>query len=271
MSNELIEKLIQARSRKAYTLPVHRQAVELLRTVTKYWYRKKKDLVRFVIFGQGRSGSTLLDSLLDSHSEVSSCDELLRMRSRFPWSHLEWSERKASATKKAFGFHLKPWHVTRVQELDLDEFTDELIKRDFRFVHLKRENWFLKSLSQVKLHMYRVVHARTDSQVPDKGLFVDPELLVFLIKEKQEQDETESIVTSKLSYRPEEVIYERDLLTPEQQQATASRIFAFLGLSDAKVSTPLRKVSPKDWRLGVSNAEEIEQAVREAGYGRFLA
>ena len=102
-------------------------------------------------------------------------------------------------------------------------------------------------------------------------MFVDPELLVLLLKEKQEEDETESVVTSKLSYTPEEIIYERDLFAPEQQQATASRIFAFLGLSDAKVSTPLRKVSPKDWRLGVSNAEEIEQAVRDAGFDRFLA
>ena len=271
MSNESIEKLIQARSRKAYTSPVSRQAVDLLRTVAKYWYSKKKDLVRFVIFGQGRSGSTLLDSLLDSHPAVTSCDELLKMRTRFPWSRVEWFERKLPAPQKAFGFHLKPWHVTRVQELDLDEFTDELIERDFRFVHLKRENWFLKSLSQAKLHMYRVVHARTDRQVPDKNMFVDPELLVLLIKEKQELDVAESIVTSKLPYKPEEIVYERDLLAPEQQQAAASRIFAFLGLSDAKVSTPLRKVSPKDWRLGVSNAEEIEQAVRDAGFERFLA
>ena len=224
-----------------------------------------------VIFGQGRSGSTLLDSLLDSHPAVTSCDELLRTRARYPWSRLEWFEIKLPASQKAFGFHLKPWHVNRVQELDLDEFTDELIERDFRFIHLKRENWFLKSLSQSKFFMYRILHARTDREVQDKAVFVDPELLVLLLKEKQEEDETESVVTSKLSYTPEEIIYERDLLAPEQQQATASRIFAFLGLSDAKVSTPLRKVSPKDWRLGVSNAEEIEQAVRDAGFDRFLA
>ena len=154
MSNESIEKLIEARSKKAYTLSARRQVADLLRTVTKHWYRKKKDLVRFVIFGQGRSGSTLLDSLLDSHPAVTSCDELLRTRARYPWSRLEWFERKLPASQKAFGFHLKPWHVNRVQELDLDEFTDELIERDFRFIHLKRENWFLKSLSQSKFFMY---------------------------------------------------------------------------------------------------------------------
>jgi hypothetical protein len=99
---------------------------------------------------------------------------------------------------------------------------------------------------------------------------VDPEMLVLLLKEKEELAAEESAVVSNLSLPAVQVVYEEDLVDPARQQITASRIFAKLGLPDASVDTPLRKVSPRAWRLGVSNVEEVAHSIRSAGFGRFL-
>jgi hypothetical protein len=77
-------------------------------------------------------------------------------------------------------------------------------------------------------------------------------------------------VIKQLSHPPSRVVYEGDLQTSEQQQKAASRVFQWLGLPDAQVKTSMRKVSPKDWRWGVENVAEVEAAVQEAGFGRFL-
>lgn len=268
--NKNIAQLQSARSKEAYSLTVRQQAVEFLRTLAARGHRKNPRLTRFVIFGQGRSGSTLLESLLDSHPEVTCEDELLRFRFLMPFARIERHARAVPAGHKAFGFHLKPWHVTRIYGQELPPFISALDEKGYKFIHHQRANWFLQSLSQVKFVSHKVAHAREESQVPQGALSVDPEMLVFLLREKEALAKEEAAVIQQLSQPAIRVVYEHDLQTPEQQQRAASRLFQWLGLPDAQAKTSMRKVSPEDWRLGVQNVEEVEAAVQEAGFGRFL-
>ncbi len=257
------------RSDKGYSVSIMQHAAEFIKTGVSF-LPPNHNLNKFVIFGQGRCGSTLLTTLIDSHPEIVCEDELLSMRHMFPFARVNRFGRTSRSDLKAFGFHLKPWHVTRVLTRDLKSFTDKLDEYGYRFIHLKRSNWFLQSISQVKLHEYSIIHAKSKSEAPTKPVAVDTSMLLFLIKEKEALAAQELSVISSLSNPAISVIYEENLSSPEKQQATASRIFSELKLSDSKVSTPLRKVSPNNWRDGVSNASEVEDFMNNSEFAHFL-
>jgi len=66
------------------------------------------------------------------------------------------------------------------------------------------------------------------------------------------------------------LVYEHDLLRPESHQDTLGRVFDYLGLPSVPVRTTLVRTRSSSLRDFVYNYEEVESAVIDMGYGRFL-
>ncbi len=127
-------------------------------------------------------------------------------------------------------------------------------------------------MSQVKLHLYGIVHTSSKSKENvQKDLFeVDVQLLIYLMKEKTYLRQLENICLSSITRPFIEIEYESNLQFQCDHHSTCNKIFDFLGLKRSIVSSPLMKVSPDNWRHGVSNAQEIELALVDAGFGDFI-
>ena len=259
------------RPRSDYRLPLSVHVRDFAKWVNfQVRPRVRPDLQRFLIFGVGRSGSTVLATLLDSHPAVNCRNELLRMHRRFPIAYLERRAGKSPPEAAAFGFHLKPWHITRVLQRDPIAFVKTLDRLGYRFVHLVRENLFLKELSVTKLHAHGVIHAKTEERVPKSAFEVDTEFLLNQMRSGLAFEKLELACLEAVGQDHPTVVYERDLLRQEAHEATCARIFEFLDLAPHPVSSPLRKVSPRNWRHGVKNADEVAEAVERAGYGDYV-
>jgi hypothetical protein len=63
--------------------------------------------------------------------------------------------------------------------------------------------------------------------------------------------------------------YEDDLEQPEHHQATCDRIFRFLGVPSAPVSTPFRR-RPDGLLEQISNADELLAALRSTRFEPFV-
>ena len=100
------------------------------------------------IFGQGRSGSTLLESLLKSTNYFESSGELLGPSPREvsdPFSYLSGLSKRST---KHFLFHLKIYHLNRERKkkINPDVFLDQLYTDNWKMIYIKRENVIKKTM-----------------------------------------------------------------------------------------------------------------------------
>lgn len=251
-------------------LSSERMAKELVKIGVLVWRRivNQEPDQKCVIYGQGRSGSTLLKTLLGSHPQLTTKDELLSHRRLFPVQFVEYEASRASTSH--FLWHLKPWHPTRRQAVELVPLLRKLEERGYTFIHLRRKNEFLKSLSQVKLFTEDILHAKEEDPVPE-AVEINPRMLVSMLREKDRAYRVEQLGLDALEQTPVRVEYETDLQDAARHQPTCDRLFEALGLPPAEVTTMHKKTSPSDWRAGVVNVGEVESALRIAGYEEYLS
>jgi len=66
------------------------------------------------------------------------------------------------------------------------------------------------------------------------------------------------------------VTYEKDLKDSESQQATASRIFRYLGVKDVPVATRMKKVNTRKNEDLIANYDEVYEAIKKTSYSIYL-
>lgn len=231
--------------------------------------RGRRSPSRFVIYGQGRSGSTLLETLLDSHPDIRCEGELLKVRRLGPQSFLDNRAKLSSA--QAFGCHVKPhMHVRHVQRLDdLRGFAEAMLERGWSIVHLRRDNVAAQTLS-VRIAMAAAkFHHRTGDGERMEAIRLDPEHFVRRLDVRATRLMEEEEALRGLPTTP--VRYERDLSTPELMAKSLPRIQEALGVEVRELTTPLRKSVDRPAREAIANYDEIETAVAGTPFAPMLA
>jgi LPS sulfotransferase NodH len=216
---------------------------------------------RFCIFAQGRSGSTLLTTLLDSHPEIRCEGELLRRPRLLP---LRYVERQSRGPEPVFGFHLKPYHLTRFQRVtDIGAFLRRLADDGWRFVHLTRRDVVAHAFSNVhaKRHGW---HRRDDTgHVDVPRIAIDPERFVKRVQDRLDWHEREVEALAGLPSFP--ISYEDDLSDAARREPRLRALLAELGVPWRQLSSPLRKsVRRPVWEL-MANPDEVRSALQRAG------
>ena len=221
---------------------------------------------KFILFAQGRTGSTLLGELVSSHPQVLFADEILR--AKVPATRL-WAEaQRRHRPDLVFGFHVKIYQLTDVQGVrDPAAWLRRMHSHGWRLIVLRRRNLLRHVLSNMTITATGTVHDRSGS-ARATGLTVDPGELVYWMRQREQVGAAEAAAVQDLPHLA--LTYEDDLVDPARWQETAGRVFAHLGLEPAPVRTSLHRRNPGRLADLVANHEEVVAALAGTPYGRFL-
>ena len=223
---------------------------------------KKMPKRKFVLFGQGRSGSTLLIELLNSHPDVSAHKEIMNTSSsaeenvvpfKYPYGFVKGVA--VRCRKKVYGYKTKVYQIEG-HKVDPKKFIKKHVKEGWRVVHLWRKNTFNQALSGEKASKTDIWHQRNNDEKKLK-IKLKPENVLERVRFRRKKLEQEKKIMKDIESI--EVIYERDLLGKEKQQSTCNKIFDYLEIERRKVESSLRKMN----RVKVENTEEIKNFVEE--------
>jgi hypothetical protein len=239
-----------------------RQVRSLLRLAT----RPSADPRKWLLFAQGRTGSTLLGELLGSHPDVVFADEILEARVRAPRLWVEGQRRRHPGA--AFGFHVKIYQLTDVQGVrSPGDWLAAMHARGWRILALRRRNTLRHVLSNMTIAATGTVHDRTGAE-RSPALTVDPDDLLFWMRARTAVGAAEQEALSRVPH--ESFVYEDDLLDAGAWDATATRAFAHLGVPPAPVTVELRRRNAGRLEDLVANYREVAAVIRDSEFAEHL-
>lgn len=224
---------------------------------------------QFIIFAEGRSGSTLLVNLLNSSGQIH-CDLEILNRSPVLFPYLYLKTMAARSTKLVYGFKLLDYQLKKVQHIkNPEELLHKLHDCGYKFIYLTRRNKLFHALSKINAIQKNKFHHRiSDGENSYKRITVDVDQLIKTI------DITETNTNLYQTYLAEiphlSLSYEENLQYEELHQQTADEILNFLELTPSPVSADLIKVMPSNLQEIVENPEEIINAISQTKYACFL-
>lgn len=222
---------------------------------------------RFVIFAQGRSGSTLLADLLNSHPQVYCADEILTWKRADPLRYA----RACSVGHRGdtYGFKLKIYHLNEGQGIvDAGAWLRRLHAGGWAVIALQRRNVLRQALSSLVAQQRRQYHVEGASNGSAQPVVVDAADLLRRTEARVAMCAREQQALAGIPHLA--LHYEDDLLHPDNHQRTADRVFDYLGLPPVTVSTGLRKIADGGLDTVVANAAEITTAVAASPYAALL-
>lgn len=237
-------------------------------TYLSYPFLPKSDpTTKFVIFTVGRSGSSLLVSLLESHEQIH-CDDELFKRNLF--SPLRYLGCKALLSPRTiYGFKLNTYHFREQQIENPEEFLGEIYHAGYQIISLKRRNIIRQVISHLYAqHRDKFHHQETQGKQKFEEFTVD---LDELQSRLSLFEGFRTLHTQLLEGFPHlQIYYEDDLLDSSQHQRTVDRVVEFLGAPSAKVSTKYSKTTPKQLSDFVSNYAQVTAYLENTKYAEYI-
>lgn len=250
-------------------------------------FLEQKRAKKFIIFFHGRSGSSLLISLLNNHPLIKAEGEILSRNVFFPGIYLDLRSYLFLDNYTAYGVKCKQSQIKQQTNVNNVEQTFlSLSKRGFKFIYLKRKNKLKQALSAIaagkrakkqkqKQKGNEVSFFRISQEEKDKLLYLNEKLTIepknlirstsFFERVGQEEDRIMNLVPHL------EITYETDLLKPQSHQATINKICDFLGIETADChNSNLVKANSDNIRDLVDNASELIEAIEKSKYAHYL-
>jgi len=224
----------------------------------------------FVIFTQGRTGSNLLRSLLNSHPNIFCIREPFvrwHIKVLFPKLHIQG--KLAECSKTVCGLLLHDMHLN-FQKIAHKEILSYFYNQGWKIIHLRRENFFNQIISAQFAFNHRQWHYRsvTDCEsIRSKNIYIDPTKMIQLLEEREARYLREEKMMAQFPHM--KIVFEKDLSTAEQHQKTIDKICDYLGISSASVQTEMIKTPRKTKEL-LQNYEEIATFLKNTRYAHFL-
>lgn len=232
---------------------------------------------KFVIFGLGRNGSTLLANLLNAVPTIH-CDgelfnrdhwqtgirrRLLAMFRRYPMPYISFRQSVANYYRRASGYGFK------LQFGQLDQSGHrlrQLHEADWHILYLWRQSVFAQVISAYVAKQTRFYHSWVNQADPEiKQLSIAPEDFLKLYKSRQRRIQQCHDLFSTLPHLP--LVYKRDLQSSQQWQGTVSNICEVLGLDapSLSVTSNLRKTWRQPYSEMIENYAELLELARQEG------
>jgi len=228
---------------------------------------------KFVVFGQGRTGSTLLVDLLNSSDDIHCDREIFNVfhftgeKIRNPLSYVIGRSKRFS--DKVYGFKVKIYQLKEDHKVhSIRDFLSGLEAQGYRIIYLSRENVLQHAYSNVKRALTGVTHVRDEG--PSKG------------KIRLPVSDFMSEISLRLRFRTEELevlkgftylhlSYERDLLQGEVHLNTINTVRKYLGLKSVnEVKSRYHKITDKSLAEEIANYDEVVAALQEAKLDSYI-
>lgn len=230
--------------------------------------KKHHPLVKFVIFGTGRSGSTLLVDLMHSNPHIHCDNELFHRKLYSPLSFLECRSQMFNTT--AYGFKCLTYQIQEILGFeDQKKFINDLYNLGYKIIYLHREDTFKQALSNIYARQRNLFHAKTIIEIAaNPKITVDLDILDDWMTRLDEQKAREKKWLEDIPHF--KVLYEKDLLDPASQYGTIEKICAFLGVPHSSPEAQLKKVSPKRLEEYIENLNEVKTHLSGKGTEEIL-
>jgi LPS sulfotransferase NodH len=221
---------------------------------------------RFVVYGQSRSGSTLVTRLLAQHPQVECEGELLNgddgylpntvvrtLVRQYPMSYFALRAKRSRTA--AYGFKLFFYHPRRPSRT-----IKQLAERNWAFVHLRRRNVASQSLSSLVAGKTGRYARETSADTPDLRVSVS------LAELQQEIDKRAAWTTRELDLIDGidriELWYEDDLQDETSWQSSVNRVADYLSICRQPISSPnFEPTHEREYHDIVSNYEELRALI----------
>ena len=244
-----------------------------MEAISYFYYFAKlipSDQIRVLIFGQGRSGSTLLENLICSTGYFRQNGELLntnRGEILYPIQFiLGLSKLKAPGN---FIFHVKVYQLTqdRKRPIDPAKFLNALYSDGWKIIYLRRRNKVRQALSNVVANHRGAYHKYTDES-EQFSISIDCDNFVDRVNKRFRFEGIERDALANIKYH--EVIYEDDLEKPDAHQETINRILDYVSLEHREATTRNRKVNTQSLKDLIVNYNEFVDCLTEQGWQSFI-
>lgn len=249
---------------------VREEIVSYLRALST----RKTQLSRnnFIIFTQGRTGSNLLRSLLNSHPNIFCIrDPFVRWHIKvlFPKLHIQgkWAKYSKRATVCGLLFH--DMHLN-FQKIAHQEILSYFYNQGWKVIHLRRENFFNQIISARFAFSHRQWHyysAADGELIRLKNIYIAPTEMIQFLEEREARYLREGEMMAQFPHM--KIVFEKNLSTAEQHQQTVDKICDYLGIPSAPVQTKLIK-TPREPKELLQNYEEIAASLKNTRYAHFL-
>jgi len=222
---------------------------------------------RFVIYMQGRSGSSFFCDLLDQHPQVRCNTELFNSKCINPLRFLRGISHYYGKKYRVWGFKVKNYQLDR-QSLPVKSFLETLSKEKYKIICLTRKNSFKMSLSMWVAYKRGEQYHNTGEVKERKKVTVTTEEVMRVMEQNEEirREMKESLENIDAL----ELVYEEDLEQPGKAAASCQKVFHLLGVDPMEVQSKFKKVSTGRLSDDLENAEEIYEFIKNSKYAHFL-
>ncbi len=226
----------------------------------------EREVRRFVIFAQGRTGSTLLTSSLNSHPQIDCADEILDRPRGDPLTYVR--NRARICRGAAFGFHVKCYQLSRIHGLDdWRGFLRELKDEGWQIVYLWRENVVRHVVSGFFAQASGRYHFRGSERRPER-FRIEPDRFRAWLRQRTELLAQERAALEAFDYI--ELRYERDLQDPEDRARALATLQQALGVAPQPLHSPLKRSVDRPLSTLIENYAELARALEGTSYAGQL-
>lgn len=218
---------------------------------------------RFIVFAQGRTGTWLLRDLLNAHPAIHCEKEILASRWLAPLVVLEGRSHRRS---QVYGCHVQIRHLVETHGIAPGPFLRQLHGAGWRVLHLRRRNLLRQSVSSLIARERRLW--QTTEDLPPRRFTIDLDELMAWLDRREAFLRQEAAALEALPHLA--LVYEDDLLEERCHQATADRVFAFLGVDPVPVKASLKRLGSDSLADSVENLGALVDRVAASPYSRYL-
>lgn len=251
-----------------YYLKMYTAVPRHLLSVAKYGITKPKlPKNRFIIFGEGRCGSTALVSRLGSLEGVHCDNEVFAYKVPFPYAHI--LERCSRTDDDIYGCKVLAFHIRDKQPIkDRDGFIKKLHEDGFKIIHLRRENLIHHAMSNIRANQFGYHQQVAKKRKKTGKVVVDIEELLAWMKRTEGLYAYEDVLLKDVPHIS--LTYENNIASEERQQNTMVDVCEFMGIPYSSGKCAYMKISPRSLADSIENYEEIAKALKDTPYAKFL-
>ena len=228
---------------------------------------------KICLFAQGRTGSSLLVDLLNSHPQLTFEGELLNPNFKVGTSRyrdakilpLSFLEGKFQKSKSHFGFKVKIYQLDQQYFVsNTAAFIHQLAKNNWKIIYLWRANHFEHAMSNIVATENQLFHLKKKHNL--SRIHVDINELNRIMNERIEFRKRELGILENIPHF--ELEYKSDLLTIDQNKLRD--LCSHLGIEDIKLSSELRKIVDKSYEELIENYEEVKSFLTANNWQHYL-
>lgn len=236
----------------------------------QFFKRDSPEQHRVVIFGQGRTGSTLLEDLIFNTGHFQKHGELFhksRGQILFPLPFIRGLAKRKPYQN--FVCHVKIYQLDRDRPRTEDpaHFLKTLHDSGWKIIYLSRRNSVKHVLSNY-VHNARGASHKFNDNKEKIELQIDPEGFIKWVRQRERLTMEEKKALEGLEYI--EVVYEDDLEKQWMHQVTVDRILDELSLERRKVKTRHKKVNSHSLDTLITNYRQFEICLVEHGMEKYM-